>query len=416
MTDAHTPWTEKYRPTTFSDLQGNNAAIDRLKDFASSFPADRTPQLLVGDPGVGKSTAVEVIAGWLDLQAVELNASSARRKRDVERMAQQIRGLGADGELRVILLDEVDSWHHATNLQPLYDALDDPSNPVFLTANDKWDVPDGIVRRSNQESFTLQRRSIRAKLKKIAEAEDLDLDDAVLERLSDRSNLRSAINDLQIYARLDDVPDDARESGIDEMTMIDRVLTGTPDRGGHDPSWALLWLDENVRREYRGLELAYAYEALSLADVALGRAREKGYYHWKYAGRLVEAVARLRRTEPYYDDEISWKKKEFPQWLKASEEKATDGSSEATLYRELSHYEAGWYGIGASYREFRTAVLPVLRDLDEEERFDLILQHGLSEETFDALGVTAAAYESWLEVQAPAQGEWGGATQAADQW
>lgn len=407
------PWTQKYRPESFSDLQGNNAAVDRLKDWAEQFPADPQPRLLVGSPGTGKSATVEVIADWLDLQLVELNASSARKQRDIERIAGTIRNTSADGQRRAILLDEADSWHHASNKQPLYDALDAPANLVFITANDKWETPSGLVSRCEVETFRLGTRSIKAKLKDIRDAEGLDLSDDDLNPFAQREDLRSAINDLQSFAFADEVPEDARELTDEdsEWDMIDRVLTGTPDTGPHDPSWVLLWLDENCRRAYRGLELAAAYDALSRADAAL-----LGPNGRQYAEAMLASVARLRRTEPYYDDELSRKDKEFPSWVQSKVPKATRDTSEATLYRELSNYDEGHFALGASFADFKHRILPRLKELDTGETHRLILEERLSPEAYDALGVQQSQHEDWLEAENPEQGEWSGTTESASAW
>jgi replication factor C large subunit len=190
-------WVDRYRPTSFDELQGNNSSISRLKEWAEGFPDDRTPRLLAGEPGTGKTSTVEVIADWLDLQLLELNASDDRDKAAVAEMAAAIQSTGATGERRLVLLDECDSWSHATNLRPLYDALEAPANLVVATCNDEYNTPDGITNRCEVEEFKLQARSVKAKLKKVAAAEGLDLDDGMLDRLADRPDLRSAINDLQ---------------------------------------------------------------------------------------------------------------------------------------------------------------------------------------------------------------------------
>lgn len=415
MSDPHQPWTSKYRPTDFDSIQGNNAAIDRLKDWAKNFPEDTTPRLLAGPPGTGKTTVVEVIADWLNLQLLEINASSARKKADVEEMASVIGNYSADGERRVILLDELDSWHSATDKSPLYDALDDPPNLVFGTCNDEWETPDGITRRCETEDMKLGVRSRKAKLRDIAEAENLDLDSAVIDRLAERPDLRSAINDLQIYGPVfGEAPEDARQWDMDEWDMVDALLTGTPDLGGDRPrdgirpGEAVMWLDENIKHEYRGLELVWAYEALSRADVALMQDAE-------IAQEMVKAVAKLRLTEPYYDDNIG-RKKSFPEWFRHSKPTATDSNAEARLYRAMSNYEDGSMGITQSYSRFREVVLPYLQDLPKDERCRIALTYRLDPGEFDALDLTEADYEGWIEVEDPEVGDGLSRTEDASAW
>lgn len=411
----HQPWIDKYAPDSFDEIQGNNSAIDSLKNWAENFPADREAQLLEGPPGVGKSTTAEIIADWLDLQMVELNASEARRAKGVERAAAAVSNTTAEGERRLVLLDEADSWHHATDKTPLYDALDDPANPTIITVNDKYETPQALLSRANVVDFSLGKRSRKAKLKKLRDAEDLDTPDSMLDTLSERPDLRSAINDYQIFADRDEIPEDQRDWALDEMDMIDRMLTGTPDLGGErprdgiSPGEALLWLDENISGAYRGLELAWAYETLHRADIAMMR-------NYEMAQEMIRSVARLRITEPYYDDEISWKKKNFPEWFRHSKPDATGGSDEAKLYRALSNFDDGTMGISQSFSRFLAVGLPRLKALDDEEKHELILAERLSPEEYEALDITEKQHESWLEEEAPSEGEWGGTTEDAAAW
>ena len=74
-------WTEKYRPKTLSDVVGNPKAVGELKAWAESWSRG-TPSkkavVLMGSPGVGKTTSAEALANDMGWGILEMNASDQR--------------------------------------------------------------------------------------------------------------------------------------------------------------------------------------------------------------------------------------------------------------------------------------------------------------------------------------------------
>lgn len=415
MTDTES-WVDRHRPETLDDVQGNTKDLETIADWADNWEVGDEPILLVGPPGVGKTSTAEAVANRLGVQTIEVNASSARKTDDLGSLATQIRTTGPDGH-RLILVDEVDSWHHGPDKTVLYDSLDSPGNPVIMTANEEYEVADGLKSRAETFEFTLGIRSRKSKIKKVAEAEGIDLAETDMKSLADRPDLRSAINDLQMFAEHDrPISEDAREWEDSEWDVLDQVLSGTPDIGSMSPPDALMWLDECASAEYRGLEMSMAYEAMGMADVQLGMAEKNSYRHWKYARAILEEVALIRQTEPYYGDEIGYNAKSFPEWFRHSKPKATGGSPEAKLYRTLKRTDEAGFGFAGNYQMFLSTHLPILKDLDKEEKFELVLSYGLSETQQRALDVDPSDFSAWAEVEAPEAGEWSGKVVSGSEW
>ena len=115
---------ERFRPRRLKDVAGNPAAITALRRWAAGWaPGASLPRhraaLLEGRAGVGKTTAAWALAedeGW---SVVEMNASEARNRDAIERIAGRAAltsGFGSTGEYiapraggrTLILLDEAD--------------------------------------------------------------------------------------------------------------------------------------------------------------------------------------------------------------------------------------------------------------------------------------------------------------------
>jgi replication factor C large subunit len=79
------------------------------------------------------------------------------------------------------------------------------------------------------------------------------------------------------------------------------------------PEDIIHWLDENLPLEYRRApDLAKGYDALSKADLYLGKIRRRQYYRfWAYANDMMTAGVALAKHESYH----GWVKYQFPSWI-----------------------------------------------------------------------------------------------------
>jgi len=393
-------WVEKYRPTVWSDIQGNNSDIDDLKDWCRNFTPGDKPQLLVGTQGTGKTSTANVIANKMGWPMNQTNASDKRSSEDIARLAASIYTTPPDAEFQLVLIDEIDSQSSRTNKRPLYDALDSPNNPVIITANDEYDIPQGIKSRCKIREFKLSKASKAAKLKDIAEAEGIrdEMSDADLEDLSQRADLRSAIQDMQTWAKQDIPPgQDERDVEIGEFEVMDNIMRGVKESGQVSPPDLVMWLDENLRKEFRGVEALTAYDSLSRADKWLSRAQQEDYRFWKYAGELAEQTATQRVTEPY----DGWMDKDFPEWFRHKQPNAHGEKPEARLYRKLKDWEGGSFQFAGDYTHFLNVVLPILEDRPLDERRQMVLELSLDDGEMEALGVSPQRYKKWAQSDVP---------------
>lgn len=399
MSDGE-PLVEKWKPESLSEVQGHNKDLKEIQAWAEDWSPGDKPQLLVGEPGIGKTATARALANEMGWEILELNASEAAGGDDVERIAGQMQSDSIRGGRTLILLDETDSWHHAVNMDPLSTALKDPQNPVIAVANESWQVPNAISRRCNEREFSLGKRSIKAKLKEIAKAEDFDVTPQDIGKLATRGNLRAAIQDLQRFAD-GDVDWNDRTDETSSFDAMDKFIRGEQAYNVElNPEELVVWLDENLSKDYGGLECAMAYDALARADVRLAQSRDASlftsddYRFWKYGAQLAEMAADLRLTEPY-DGYI---KTSYPEWFRHSTPKPTDDSAEASLYRGLSGFDDNTFHFGGGFHYFRRVILPMLTDLPEVVRLRLALEAGIGDDSqaLDALDLSKRRYDDWL--------------------
>lgn len=415
-------WVEKFRPESWDEIQGNNKDLEAIEEWAESWSEGDEPQLLVGPAGTGKTTTALVASDTMGYPINEINASDARRAEDIERVAGSMASSPVDGEYQLVLLDEVDNWHSSAKITPLVDELKDPSNPIILTANEEYEVPGSVKRAAKVREYSLGVRSRRAKIRKIAEAEGLDLDQQDLDSLAERPDLRSAINDLQDWAGSDLPPgQNERTESIGEFGAVDKLLSGDVSGwreavGVSDDSFrgagsAIYWADENLSQEFRGLEEGVAYDVLSRADKWLPNARNQNFRYQKYSWALLGMLPETRLSIPY-DGYINV---DFPEWWRHDSAHRDDESPEAQLYQELDRDRG--YSFAASFYEFQERYLPLLRDEPQEVRKEMALNNGLSLQAIEALDLDPDDFEEWKTPEDPEEGDgWEPDVSSAADW
>jgi replication factor C large subunit len=326
-----TDWTERYRPTTLSEVRGNNKARDALEEWAETWHDHREPTVVHGAPGVGKTSAAHALANDMGWEVVELNASDQRTADDIERFAGRASrnatlagsvGGGSDGDgsggRQLIVLDEADNIHHQYDhggTRAVTGLLKDAGQPVVLIANEYYEMSNGLRSATREIEFRdVSARSIVPVLRDILRKEGIEFDEEALERIADDNDgdLRAAIKDLQATAEGDDrvtladVTTGSRDRAVGLFEFLDTVLKEAESaeaalRTAYDvdetPEDLLQWVEDKVSLVYDGRELARAYEFLSNADVWTSRvyATDYDYTWWRYAtDNLAGGVAAAR--------------------------------------------------------------------------------------------------------------------------
>ncbi|MDX1610944.1 MAG: replication factor C large subunit [Candidatus Thermoplasmatota archaeon] len=345
-------WTEKYRPATLDDVLGNPSAVRELRAWAKAWTEgrpDKPGALLVGEAGIGKTSAALALAHEMGWTVVELNASDARTADVIERVVTRgatSRGFSATGEYqadekkqrKLLILDEADNVFGRQDrggMKQIVDTLKQTQQPIILTANDAYALrrkSSSLSKHCKEIKFKrVQTTTVAKALASILKNEGIQADLQALELLAERSggDLRAAVTDLEAVARgqemltMADVDTlgyrDARQSVFDALGTIlggkDLKASQQASRElDEDPESLLLWVEENAPREYTDLDdRARAMATLARADEFLGATRRTRYYRfWSVASDLMTAGVTAAKKRPYK----GWTRYQFPSWLR----------------------------------------------------------------------------------------------------
>ena len=185
---------------------------------------------------------------------------------------------------------------------------------MINTANDIWGKKFSELRR-NVEMVQLKEidyKTIKDIMIEILRKEKKFIDGDVLTNISVKSkgDLRAAINDLQIASSLENPAEiiiDERNKEVDIFSAMRLIFKGKPnnsllkifDSVNMPMEEILLWIEENIPTEYRGEELAKAYEALSRVDIFKKRIYRQQYWRFVvYENALLSyGVSAAKKTE-----------------------------------------------------------------------------------------------------------------------
>jgi DNA polymerase III subunit gamma/tau len=217
-----------YRPNTFDDVVGQEAAVRELRALLSAGSLPHS-LLLVGGRGIGKTTIARIIANELGTapeDIYELDAASNRGVDDIRELRENVATMPLRSPFKVYILDEVHMLTPQAWNAFLKTLEEPPAHVKFLMATTEIHmVPETIISRSRVIRLQMPSVSdIATHILNVAKSENfkLDADGAEVIAVSAGGSFRDALVSLQsVIASSDSSPAAiARLLGVPQLDTV----------------------------------------------------------------------------------------------------------------------------------------------------------------------------------------------------
>ena len=239
----------KYRPIDFDTVVGQDVIVKTLRNQIVKGSTAHA-YLFSGTRGTGKTTVAKIFARAINcpneingnpcnecptckaaldgtnLNIVELDAASNNGVDDIRKIIEQLEYLPRDGEKKkVFIIDEVHALSGSAAQAFLKSLEEPPEHVVFILATtDPNKLPETVLSRCQKYNFKrINIESIVAYLKRISEAEKIDIDEDALVFIAEKSDgsMRESISKLdrvRAYASSDKL---TKENVLDILGIVD---------------------------------------------------------------------------------------------------------------------------------------------------------------------------------------------------
>jgi replication factor C large subunit len=299
-------WSDAYRPANIQDMVGNEAARISVIRWLMNWVDGTRPILLIGPPGVGKTTLVKALAYQYGYDLIEMNASDTRNRAVLtETIVPILTNRSLIAEKTLLFLDEIDGIsgrQDAGGIESLIALIKEPTVPILMASNTKDSKLKGLVKFCKVVEFNRVHPSLLLLyLNRILELEgkNMRFEDKAAVTKSANGDLRSLLNIAQAkmsgYESARDLPLEidiaqavANFSTANTIVEAKQILMSV-DGGYSDPRFGqspevrrkdilYAFFSSLVNSNIDSEKMAEALNVISMCDLIVGRAYKNR--HW----------------------------------------------------------------------------------------------------------------------------------------
>ncbi len=306
-----------------ADMVGNEDARTKFVEWFAKWKKGTKPLLLVGPPGIGKTTLAILAAKQFGYDMISLNASDIRNKKRIQEILSPVLGTSSLFGSPMIFVDEVDGIYGRADYggaEALIQILKEPTVPIILAANSETSSKMKGIKKAVKTIHLrpLPPRMLLLYLNKILQKEDGKISPGTLIKIitESRGDLRSMINTTQAFVTGFEPPTEKSFESLDVETAVNAFFKANSENEARTVLYSLR-IDprEKINAFYSSVItssitkelMAKMLQVLSEADGLYGKIMRT--QEWRLLRYLDEILMKLYQKDTsirYSQYNLSW--------------------------------------------------------------------------------------------------------------
>jgi replication factor C large subunit len=306
-----------------AEMVGNEDARTKFVEWFAKWKKGTKPLLLVGPPGIGKTTLANLAAKQFGYDMISLNASDIRNKKRIQEILSPVLGTSSLFGSPMIFVDEVDGIYGRADYggaEALIQILKEPTVPIILAANSETSSKMKGIKKAVKTIHLrpLPPRMLLLYLNKILQKEDGKISPGTLIKIitESRGDLRSMINTTQAFVTGFEPPTEKSFESLDVETAVNAFFKANSENEARTVLYSLR-IDprEKINAFYSSVitssitkeQMAKMLQVLSEADGLYGKIMRT--QEWRLLRYLDEILMKLYQKDTsirYSQYNLSW--------------------------------------------------------------------------------------------------------------